>query len=174
MKHLLLSLLALLFVATASAQEKPSHFAWGVDLGSSIDLDSKDMTTINLEAYFGYRNGWINIAGVGAGIDMMINNSCRYYPVYAIFRTNFTNRPTLCFFDLRTGVAINALSDNTTQSRFYINPSIGFNLARSKKFCSYASVGYIYNGLDSFGPADNRTVISNGLNMAAVRIGITF
>lgn len=178
-KHILVVLAAMLSVAVGAqaaetAVPSQSHFAWGVDIGSSIDLDSEDMTTVNLEAYFGYRNSWINILGVGAGIDMMINNSSRYYPVYAIFRTNFTTRPTLCFFDLRTGAAFNQLSDNTTQTCFYINPSLGINLVRGKTFSSYVSVGYIYNGLDSFGPADDRTSLRHGLNMANIRIGITF
>lgn len=180
MKKILLTLTLMLSLLTSFAAEggdaptRARSFAWGADVGSSIDLDSDNMTTLNLEAYFGYRNSWIDILGVGAGIDMMISNSNRYFPVYAIFRSSFRSRPSLCFFDLRVGTAINELSDNTKQTRFYINPSLGFNLARSKTFTSYISVGYTYNGLKSFGPADDPTEISHGLNMANLRIGICF
>lgn len=180
MKRLLsLFLTVLVFAASLSAADPQptavkSNFSWGVDLGSSIDLSSNDMSTINIEACFGYRNAWLDMAGVGAGINMMVSNSCRTFPVFAVFRSSFRSRPVLCFLDLRAGVAFNELTGNRKQTAPYINPSVGFNLARSANFKSYVSVGYLYNGIDSFGPADDRTVISHGLSMAVVRIGIAF
>ncbi len=65
------------------------HFTWGVAAGSGIDVTSHDMSTINIDAFFGYKGGAIDVAGIGAGIDVNISNSGRFFPVYAIFRTSF-------------------------------------------------------------------------------------
>lgn len=154
--------------------EAKGAFSWGVDMGTSIDMTSNDMTSLDLSASFGYRNSWINLAGVGAGINMSVANSHQAIPVFAIFRTGFLPRPTKMFADMRGGIIINNLPGNSRQTSAYINPSVGFSLARGDKFHSYITLGYVYNGLKSFGSADNRTRLDHGLSMVNMRIGITF
>lgn len=160
--------------ADSDTAVRKSRFGWGAEIGSAIDVSGHDMTTINLDAYFGYRHSLVQMLGVGVGAHMMAANSCRAFPVYAIFRTNFRSKPSLCFMDLRVGIAQCNLSDNTSQTAPYINPAIGFNLAGGKKFQSYFTLGYTYVGMKSFGPADDRTSISSGLHAVNVAIGVTF
>lgn len=147
-----------------------SNFGWGIDAGTSIDVSGHDMSTINFDAYFGYKDRYIDIAGFGAGIHMMVSNSCRYFPLYGVIRTGFSSKNSLCFLDFRAGVAIDNLNDGSTQTVPYINPAVGFNLATGAKFKSYLIVGYIYNGMKSFGD----TSIAGGLSMINFRIGVSF
>ncbi len=170
-QRVLLCIMAACMGLTALAEGK---FAWGAEIGTSIDLTGHDMTTINLDANFGYSNGLLKMAGVGAGINMMASNSCRAFPIYAILQTNFRHRPTLCFLDLRLGLAIDNVDNDSRQTVPFINPSVGFNLAGNNNFQSYMRLGYLYNGMKSFGPENNRTVIKGGLSMVNVSIGINF
>lgn len=163
---------AMLMVAVVAHAE--GKFAWGADFGTSIDLNGHDMSTVNIDANFGYANGVLRTVGVGAGAHMMMSNGCRAFPLYMILQTNFRHKPTLCFLDLRFGMAINNVDHDSRQTSPYINPSLGFNLAGNKNFQSYMRIGYLYNGMKSFGPENNRTVINGGLNMVNVSIGVTF
>lgn len=150
-----------------------NHFAWGAEVGGAIDMTSHDLSSVNLDAYFGYRNSWIDVVGVGAEVDMMVSNSVRSFPVYAIFRTSFTSRPSLVFMDLRGGVAFNNLSESASQTSAYISPGIGFNLAGGKTFQSYVTISYVYNALRPFEVSD-RPIDVDGLSSACVRLGIRF
>lgn len=160
----------------ASADEPSasiSHFAWGADVSSSIDVGGNDMSSINVDAYFGYRDRLIDMVGVGAGIHIMLNNSSRAFPVYALFRSNFREKPSLCFLDVRGGIAFDE-AGNRTKVRPYANPGVGFNLAQGKTFRSYIIVGYLYNGFKAdSGEVDGITAV-DGLNEVNLRIGVTF
>lgn len=175
MKRLLSSLTAILILSAitasgaAPADKLASGFAWGTDIGGSIDLTGNDMSTINADAYFGYRNAVIDMAGIGAGINMMVSNSCRAFPVYAVFRSNFRRAPSLCFADLRIGAVFNNLEGSRSVTAFYTSPGIGFNLARGKSFNSYIIVSYLLNGMKPAAADSN-----NRLNMACLRLGISF
>ena len=172
LRRILLSILGAASLALpASAQ---SHFAWGAEAGGSIDVSGNDMSSFDINAFFGYKNRFLDIAGVGAGINMMVSNSCRTFPFYAIVRTGFRSTPSLCFLDLRTGCALNNMSDNTSQTTFYISPGLGFNLAISSKFKSYFSVAYTYNGMSSYGSEHGVTEINHGDHLVSARFGVTF
>lgn len=180
MKRLLSVIVVILSVLTSFAAEKAprdvtgwSHFAWGAEIGGGIDLTSNDLSSVNLGAYFGYRNSWIDMLGIGAEVNMMVSNSVRAFPVYAVFRTGFSKKPTLLFMDLRGGVVFNNLSYGDSQTRAYVSPGIGLNLAGGKTFQSYITISYVYNGLKPFELAD-RSIDVNGLSMACVRLGIRF
>lgn len=169
---LLLVIMAAIVPCTIQAQT-PSHFVWGADLGGGIDLSSHDMSTLNLDAYFGYRGGIVDALGVGAAINMMVNNSNRAFPVYALFRSSFRTAPSLCFLDLRGGIVFNNLSDNTTRSGLYLSPGIGVNLARGKNFRSYITLSYVYNGMQPYESPEGYNDI-DGLHQACVRLGVAF
>lgn len=120
------------------------HFTWGADIGSSVDLTANDMTSVNLTGYFGYKNRWFRLLGVGAAIHTMLGNASRCYPVYAIARTSFSSQPQLCFLDIRGGVSFNNILNYPSQTDFYGSLGIGITLARGKKFSSHIIVSYSY------------------------------
>ena len=149
------------------------HFAWGAELGSTVDLSAHDMSSIDFNAYFGLRYKWLSLAGVGAGADIMVSNSCRTYPVFGIVRTDFSRFVKLIFLDLRGGVALNYLPANVSQRGAYASVSVGFNLARSAKFRSYVLAGYTYVGRKDV-VVNERTAEYSPLSMASIRLGVAF
>jgi hypothetical protein len=179
---LFLKALTALMLLTASASEcsaagkcckLPAGFAWGADLGGAIDLTGNDMSALAIEARFGYRRGIVDFVGIGAGIDMVVNNSNRIFPVYAALQTNFSTRPSLCFLDARIGCAFANLADNQNQTALFASPGLGVNLAKGKTFSSYLILSYQYIGLKDY--HDSETIHNlNGIHMAAVRLGISF
>lgn len=174
-----LTLIALVIATTASGESRQSAgpFAWGAEAGGSIDLTSNDMSTLNIDAYFGYRGSIFEIAGAGAGIHVMVSNSCRAFPVYGMVRTSFSTTPRLCFLDLRAGAVFNncdGMSTKGSRTRFYAAPSLGVHLARGRSFASYILLGMEYNGLQIQETEGENYNDHSGLFMATVKIGITF
>lgn len=173
-------------VMSAGANAQTGNFAWGADAGGAIDLSGHDMSTLNLDAYFGYRGGVIEMAGLGAGLNIPVSNSRREFPVYGLVRSSFSSSPQPMFLEVRSGVVFNSHPDSDTDTRadFYISPGVGFRLAFSRIFTSYIVVGYIYNGLHTeaglvnpdnpaSGPGDGLSRAINGLHSAVIRLGIT-
>lgn len=164
----------LLAVAILPAEAGPwGHFGWGAEAGPSIDLTGSDMSTIDFGAYFGYTNQWLDIAGVGAGINMMMSNSSRSFPLYGIVRTSFTSRPSLVFADLRVGVALNSVYNDSSKAAFYFSPGVGFNLARGRGFSSYLGLSYTFNGM-RYRSREAAQWDVDRLSAVSVRIGISF
>ena len=170
--------------ATDPEARQKSGFSWGADAGGAIDLSGHDMSTVNIDAYFGYRSPLFTMLGVGAGINMPVNNSRREFPIYAIARTSFVQRPQPVFMELRTGIVANTHPDYDSSTDFFISPAVGFRMAYGRVFTSYITVGYLFNNLrtrkgdvaDSQ-PGDLGDDLSNpirGLHAAVVRLGIAF
>jgi len=149
-------------------------FAWGAEAGGSIDMSANDMSSIDFTACFGYKRGWIKFAGIGAEIDIMLNNSCRSFPIYASFKTNFINRPSLLFMDIRGGVSLNYLPNNYDQSGAYAFGGLGINLARGKKFASHIVIGYTFKDYHNFTSRQDETIKMNDLHLMTVRLGVIF
>lgn len=183
MRHILAAIIlgasALATSFTASAKDFDQsetnwdHFVWGAEVGGSCDMTSNNLSSINLDAYFGYCNSWINALGVGASVNMMVSSSVRAFPIYGLIRTDFSSRQKLCFMDLRAGVTINKPTYGQQETALYLSPGIGINLARGKTFCSYLTLSYIYNGMKPFDLGDRRCDV-DGLSMACLRLGISF
>lgn len=169
----LITLVVALLLSWAASARTPAGFGWGADLGGVIDMSGNDMSTLNLDAYFGYKAPGLDIVGIGAGINMMVSNSTRSFPVYAILQTSFRRQPSLCFMDLRCGMVFNNIGSSTTRSQLYLSPGVGVNLASGSTFSSYVVVSYVYNGMRPYEDAD-RYYDVNGLHMACVRLGIRF
>lgn len=176
MKTRLILLITLIAgVATcATAQISPKgRFAWGADAGASIDMSGNDMSGLNFSAILGLSKQWMQFLGAGVQADIAVNNSCRSYPVFAELRTNFTNRPSLCFWDVKAGVSLNYLPDNVSQSGAFLSTGLGIHLARSSKFTSHIILSYSYrerkNTIDK---ATDRPYPD--LHFASVKIGIQF
>lgn len=181
LKKLLIAIIAFLSLNCAKAQEdsihvkvpKPVTFAWGADLGVGIDMGGHDMSAININAYFGFKHKYFPLVGVGAGIDMMMSNDSRTYPVYAVVRTNFGSTRARVFGEVRGGVAFNNVAKNFNQTSAYISPGIGFNFATGKNYRSYMILSWVYNDLHYNGRGTDYGLI-RGLNYATVLLGVTF
>lgn len=171
--------------AVVENESKLGHFTWGGDAGSAVDLTANDMTSINFSAYFGYKGGWFRLAGVGASINTMINNSSRCYPVFGIIRTSFSSRPQLCFLDLRGGVSFNNINDARSQTDFFGSLGLGITLASGRKFSSHIIVSYIFMPVSPLkvlvpdqenpegAPVEN-IMPFHDLHYASIRIGCSF
>lgn len=149
------------------------HFAWGASLGSSIDMTGQDMTAVDIDAFFGYKGDYIRFAGMGAGIRMMVSNSSRSYPVYAMLRTSFTKSPSFLYLELKGGVGFTNLYTEVYQRNFVGGITIGFTLAHSRTFSSNFSLGYEYMPLSN-GTIDGVDTRFSDLHYASIRIGASF
>lgn len=174
MKKIILLTIGVLLATAVSAQKTPAgHFAWGAEVGGAIDMTANDMSAVSANAFLGYRNSWIDILGAGAGINVAVDNNCRTFPVYALFRSSFRTRPSLAFLDLKVGCAMNSTDNESSHSRLYLAPGVGFNLARGKNFQSYITLSYEYNGMKHY-VKNGVTHNISSLSLAALRIGISF
>ena len=149
------------------------HFAWGAEFGSTIDMSGHEMSSVDFNAAFGLSYKWLSFAGLGVGANIVVNNSCRTYPVFGVIRTDFSRLVKVLFLDLRAGVAFNFLEDNVTQGGTYLSPSLGFNLATGTTFRSYITVGYTYIYREDV-TSSQRVWHYTPLSMATVRLGIAF
>ncbi len=161
------------FAGENDADMTKGSFTWGADAGASIDLTGSDMSDINFSACFGYKRAWINFLGIGLGADLTTANSCRSYDVFADFRTNFVNRPTLLFWPLRIGMSLNYLEHNHEQTGIYGSTGLGINLARGKSYCSYMMIGYTFRQRKQI-VGQEMTHDFKNLHYATVKIGISF
>jgi len=163
----------------ATDEQKSIRFAWGADLNSSIDLSQNDMSNIGIDAYFGVSLPAVEMLGVGVGANVPVSNSRYSYPLFAIVRTNFSTRPTLCFLDLRTGLSVNNRIDSHEQVGTYINAGVGIQLASTRSFRSHLILGYTFTSQGDFhkeGSENEASAIIRGhdLHFATLRLGITF
>lgn len=177
LRRVILSLILSLVSLAAYCEEpltRSNRFAWGAEIGSGIDLTGSDMSTIDFGVCVGYSHSWINLLGISAGVDMMMSNSSRYFPLCAVLRTGFNSHPGRWFMDLRAGVAINNIYDRGSKSALYLSPGVGFYLARGRTFESYVGLNYIYNDIDYQTHLSDEWPIKHGLSQMSVRIGVTF
>lgn len=150
-----------------------SHFTWGAEAGSSLDLTSHDLSTFDIDVLCGYKNAFIKMAGIGAGIHRSIHSGNNFIPLYAVVRTNFRNRPSLFFFNLQAGYSFNTLSDSGTVGDFYGALGLGINLQQTKMSKTYVilSGSYQYFSEDSKIKTD---IDSNYIFFAKLVIGVNF
>lgn len=145
------------------------HFTWGADAGTSIDMSATDMSTIDFNVNIGYKGNYVRFAGIGAGISTMVDNSSRFYPVYAMFRSSFSPQPRFCFLDLRAGVALCNLREIATQADFYGSLGLGITLASGKRFSSHIIAAYTFIPLQG----EAKYYLDN-LHFATLRLGVSF
>lgn len=149
------------------------NFVWGAEVGSTIDMSGSEMSSIDFNAAFGLGYKWLNFAGIGAGAHIMVSNSCRTYPIFALIRSDFSKLVKFLFVDFRAGVALNYLEPSIRQTGVYLSPSLGFNLATGEKFRSYITVGYTYISRKDAMRGDTLYEFKP-LSMASVRLGVAF
>lgn len=165
------SILPIKSTAETPASERGS-FAWGAEVGPGIDMGGDDMSTLNVHARIGYRKGWIKFVGLGAGIDVMMSNSSRSVPVYAIIQSSFSSKPKLLFGEIKVGCAYNQTPGVADGTSFYLSPGLGITLARGNRFSSHLVLSYAYNSMTFLG--DREDTLVKGLNRVNIGIGVTF
>ena len=123
-----------------------SHFTWGAEIGSSIDLTSHDLSTFDLDVLIGYKNAYLKLLGAGVGVHRSIHTGNTFIPVYGVIRTSFTSRPSLCFMDLQAGYSFNTFSGASTFGDFTCSLGCGVNFSQSRRCKTYMIVsgGYRY------------------------------
>lgn len=118
-----------------------SHFTWGADFGSSIDMSSHNMSTFDLDVNLGYKNAFIKMIGVGAGIHRSIRSGDNYIPVYIVFRSSFRKKPSLCFLNLQVGYSFNTIRNAPLFGDFASSLGLGINLMQSRRAKSFMIIG---------------------------------
>lgn len=120
-----------------------SHFTWGAEFGSSIDLTGHNLSTFDLDINLGFKNSYIKLAGIGCGFHRSINAGDTYIPVYAVLRTSFTRRPSLFFLNLQAGYSFNTESGSKYYGDVITALGCGLNLTQTRRAKSYVilSVG---------------------------------
>lgn len=184
LRILIISLLTICSLPALHAQrdchseETGTRFTWGASLNGGVELGGNDMSTIGIDGFFGARFSRIQSLGIGASLNVPVNNSNRMIPVYAMIQTNFSSRSTLCFLDVRCGLSINYIQDEESrteahQTGFYGSAGLGFNLAGNSSFQSYMTVGYSYFGRENI-KLSNQQLQLDDLHVITMRLGIRF
>ncbi|MCM1290997.1 MAG: hypothetical protein NC201_01350 [Prevotella sp.] len=150
-----------------------SHFTWGAEIGSSIDMSGNDMSTFDIDVIVGYKNNFIRTLGMGVGVHRAFGNTSTFIPLYAVFRSSFRTRPSIAFVNLKLGYSFNTVKDTDTSSGTKMSLGVGFNLAMSKRFQSHLIIGGEYFRLD------NNQALAAGLRvrdlfLAQISFGMNF
>lgn len=149
------------------------RFRWGADVGTDIDLTGQDASTYDISVSFGFSRKWINFLGVGAEASFAVSTPQRTYPIFVNFRTNFKNRPSIVFWDIKGGVALDYPGDNRSHAGAYASTGVGCYLARSSTFSSHILIGYTFRQLEAdWAPAGSEPF--RNLHMASLKIGVMF
>lgn len=160
-------------VHLSKKQKFLNHFTWGVDAGASIDLSGEDMSTFTAETYFGYKGSWIRTAALGVGMHKAFGNQYTFVPVYGLLRTSLRSKPSLFFFELKTGYSFNTLANSGSIGGAYGSFGLGINLAMTRKFQSHIVLAYSYFTLRHATELDI-SYSGDNISSAVLRFGINF
>lgn len=150
-----------------------SHFTWGAEVGSSLDMTSHDLSTFDADVLIGFKNSFIKIVGFGAGIHRSIHSGNNLIPVYAVFRSSFRNKPSLCFLNMQAGYSFNTYGESGTISDLYGALGVGINLQKTSKASSYVILSLACQHLNE----KNKEAVkfdTNYIVFATLKIGVTF
>lgn len=150
-----------------------SHFTWGAEIGSSVDLTAHDMSTFDLDVLLGYKNAYIKLAGIGAGIHRSIHTGNNFIPVYAVIRTSFRKRPSLLFMDLQAGYSFNTISDSKVFGDYTCSLGLGFNLKQNSRWKSHIIIAAGYRHFNGQHRNDTGLDIEN-VFLARLLLGVNF
>lgn len=150
-----------------------SHFTWGADIGTSIDLSGYDSSTFDVDANIGYKNRYLRLLGIGAGFHRSLGSGDNYIPLYAILRTSFAPTPKLFFLSLKAGYSFNTIGDAPTYGDITAAAGIGLNLAVSDKFKTHIVLGYEFRHFNK----RHRSLLkleADNISLASLSFGISF
>lgn len=150
-----------------------SHFTWGAELGSSIDLSGYDTSTFNVDVTLGYKNSVITLLGVGAGVHRAFGTGDNFVPVYAVVRTSFSKRPRRFFLSFKAGYSFNTIGDAPTFGDSNASLGAGINLATSRKFKSFLILAYEFRHIDRRHKS-TITLDADNIALASLSFGVNF
>lgn len=150
-----------------------SHFTWGAEFGTSIDLSGYDTSTVNLDIVFGYKNKYFDIAGLGAGVHRSVGSGDNFVPVYAVIHTDFSERKRPFFMALKTGYSFNTMGDSPTFGDVSASLGGGINLAVSRKFTSFLILAYEFRHFNKR-HRETLNLHAEDISLATLSFGVTF
>lgn len=126
-----------------------SHFTWGIELGSAIDVTSHDMSTFDADLLVGYKSDYVRFLGAGIGIQKAFGSGSTFIPVYAAFRSSFSSKPKLLFMHAKAGYSFNTMSGNPRMGDICGALGLGINLARTRNYNTHIVLGYEFRHFNS-------------------------
>lgn len=161
------------FFPEKSVNLAKSHFTWGAEFGSSIDMTAHNLSTFDLDVNIGYKNSFFKIIGIGAGIHRSLSSGDTYVPLYAVIRTSFRKKPSLFFLNVQIGYSFNTISNGPFHGDFASALGCGINLSQSRRAKSFiilsAGTRYFNKNHKSITKIDASTI-----TVAKIVIGINF
>lgn len=153
--------------------EKVSHFTWGAEFGTSIDMSGYDSSTFNIDAVAGYRNPWFKILGMGIGLHRAIGSGDNYVPLYALMRTSFSRRPQMLFMSMKVGYSFNTIGDAPTFGDVNASAGIGINLAKGKTFSSHMILAYEFRHFNNRHRSEVE-IDAEDISLVSLSFGVNF
>ena len=150
-----------------------SHFTWGAEFGTSIDMSGYDSSTFNIDAMVGYRNSYFNLLGFGAGVHRSMGLGDNYIPIYAIMRTDFSKTKKLIFMNLKVGYSFNTIGDAPTFGDVNCSLGAGINLATGKTYQSYLILGYEFRHYNKRNQSKADVKIDD-VSLVSISFGVNF
>ena len=150
-----------------------SHFSWGAEIGSSIDLTANNLSTFDADVTIGYKNKFLKMAGVGIGIHKAFGSGNNFIPIYAVIRTPFRRKPSPFFFNITAGYSFNTIGDSAAKGGFNMSVGIGVDLAVAKLFHSHLILSYGYLHLNDRQFSD-KLISNKNISLARLTIGVNF
>lgn len=139
-----------------------SHFTWGADVGTSIDIGGYDLSTFDLEVVLGYKRAWLRTLGVSCGVHRDFTKGNHLIPLMALVRTQLLPGSNATFLNIKAGYSFNSIGESDTNTGFMMNVGIGFNLASSRQFQTHLVLSYEYLRLNG----DQRIMVDRARNHA--------
>ncbi|MBD5310467.1 MAG: hypothetical protein HDS10_08635 [Bacteroides sp.] len=150
-----------------------SHFTWGAEVGTSIDVSGYDTSTFNIDALLGYKSDYFRILGFGAGIHRALGTGDNFIPLYAVLRTSFSSQPRLFFMSLKTGYSFNTIKNSATFGDINASLGAGINLAISKRFKSHIILAYEFRHFNSK-HREKYSLEAEDISLATLTFGVNF
>lgn len=157
----------------ASIPLSSSHFTWGVELGSSIDLTGHDMSSMDLDVQMGYKNDYIRFIGAGVGVARSFGTGNSFIPVYLMLRSSFRKKPSLFFLSAKMGYSFNTIDNSATYGDFTSSLGLGINLTQGRKFKSHFVIACGYRHFRSR-HQETLKLGTNNITLAQIAFGMNF
>lgn len=150
-----------------------SHFTWGADMGSSVDLTGHNLTTFDLDINFGYASPAIQVFGLSVGLHRALGSGNTFVPICGILRTSFRSKPSRFFLNLKAGYSFNTIQDDNYKGGLQLSAGLGIILQRSKKVQSHIILGYGYYHINR-SQVHSLSFNVNHVDFAQLSIGVNF
>ncbi len=159
-------------VPHAARDLSTTHYTWGFELGSSIDLGGNDMSSFDVSLVTGYKNAAIQLLGVGAGIRRSFGTQNTFIPLFGVIRTSFRSKPSIFFMHFEAGYSFNSIAKAHVKGDICGALGLGINLSTSRKFMSHIIISYGFQHFD-VKHRDEAGLHTENVPLARLSFGIT-